>query len=320
MSSVPTILVSGALGSGKTSLIRHLVGKNQDLRFAAIINDFGEIGIDADLVRESTSQVIEVTNGCFCCTTIAELPLTIDMVLRKYRADYIIIEMSGEADPTPVIRAIRTLRPRIELACNVTLVDVTLDPGVLLVDQVTRNGILAANFLVLNKIDLSNGEERDAWHGLVAKMNAGAPKIETAHGIVDLSAVIADTRDLDGTATAQSPKHDHEHKHEHRSLNSYCLRGTEIRRASLEHFMTQHVQQFVRAKGFVNLDGQVHELQSVRGRWTLQPFAGTMAETETRIVFLSRTLTAEEMRKLCAGLTAPGSKAAVGAEDATPTC
>ena len=67
MSAIPTILVSGPLGSGKTSLLRHLIGQKTDLRFAAVVNDFGEIGIDGDLLRESTSRVIEVTGGCICC-------------------------------------------------------------------------------------------------------------------------------------------------------------------------------------------------------------------------------------------------------------
>ncbi|RKH85916.1 cobalamin biosynthesis protein CobW, partial [Corallococcus praedator] len=111
---IPVTIVTGFLGSGKTTLIRHLLQNNQGRRIAVLVNEFGELGIDGDLLRscqvcpedEPDANVVELTNGCLCCTVQEEfLPSMLELLKRRDRIDCILIETSGLALPKPLVKA-----------------------------------------------------------------------------------------------------------------------------------------------------------------------------------------------------------------------
>ena len=261
-----------------------------------IVNDFGEIGIDGDLLRDKASRVVEVVNGCICCTTQSELPFTIQMLLRRYQPDYVVIEMSGEGDPAPVVRQLRGLAPLIELLRRVAVIDLTLMPDTLVDDCVSRNGILGADLLVLNKTDLASPEHCSAWRQLLAQMNPTAQDVEALHAEIDPAILLQGV----GRRQAISAGHSYDHEHHHQALHTYSLRTDEIiDTGRLERLMEQHGERFVRAKGFVAIRDQVFEFQAVRGSWSLKPFDGALSDNCTRLVFLSRSLRKEDMQELC---------------------
>ena len=117
MHKIPVTVITGFLGSGKTTLIRHLLQNNQGRRIAVLVNEFGEIGIDGELLRdcqvcddgeEVTSNIVELTNGCLCCTVQEEfLPTMQELLKRRDQIDCILIETSGLALPKPLIQAFR---------------------------------------------------------------------------------------------------------------------------------------------------------------------------------------------------------------------
>lgn len=307
MSAIPTILVSGPLGSGKTSLLRHLIGQKTDLRFAAVVNDFGEIGIDGDLLRESTSRIIEVTGGCICCAAQGEIKFTVQSMLQQYEADYVIIEMSGEGDPTPVIRELKGLVPLVELMRCVGVVDLTTRPDTLIADCVSRNTVLGADLLVLNKTDLSTPAQGRDWRRLIASMNPDAQQVETSHALVDPADVLQGVTRRHGVPLLDASGHEHSH----RTLHTYYFHSAlEIDPDRLERLMEQHGASFVRAKGFVTAGGQTHEFQAVGGSWSLKTFAGPLLDRRTRIVFMSRSSPKEEMQTLCERFLSPSDAAA----------
>jgi G3E family GTPase len=297
---VPTILVCGQLGSGKTSLLRHVMRSSRPLRFAAIVNDFGDVGIDGDLLRESTGRIVEVTGGCICCAPQTEMPATIQAMLQDYAPDYIVVEMSGEGDPYPVLRAVRSLYPLVDHIRCVTIVDLAAAPAAVIDDCALRNGILAADILILNKTDIATDSRRREWLALVASMNRAARRLPAQHAAIDPAAV------LHG-ADAGRRSHDHHHRHEHQALHSYCFQAAgEVSAERVVRFMQTHAAKFVRIKGFVAIDGRTHEIQAVRERWSFVPYDGTLADRRTRVVFLSRRLDRDQMRNLCEVALASG--------------
>ena len=302
MSAIPTILVSGPLGSGKTSLLRHLIGRKSNLRFAAVVNDFGEVGIDADLLRGSTSRIVEVTGGCICCAAQGEVGFAVRSMLQQYDPDYVVIEMSGEGDPAPVVRELKGLAPLVELMRCVGVVDLTTRPDALIADCVSRNAVLGADLLVLNKTDLSTPAQDRDWRRLIASMNPDAQRVRTSHALVDPGIV------LQGVARrhARSLFDSGSHEHSHRTLHAYCFQSAlDIDPDRLARLMERHGAGFVRAKGFVTTGDLTHEFQAVRGSWSLQPFAGPLPDRRTRIVFMSRISSPEEMQALCERFLSP---------------
>lgn len=307
MSAIPTILVSGPLGSGKTSLLRHLIGQKTNLRFAAVVNDFGEIGIDGDLLRGSTSRIVEVIGGCICCAAQGEVGFAVQSMLQQYDPDYVVIEMSGEGDPAPVVRELRGLAPLVELMRCVGVVDLTTRPDALIADCASRNAVLGADLLILNKADLSTPAQGRDWRRLIASMNPDAQRVETSHALVDPGIVLQGVTRRHGVPLSDAGSHDHSH----RTLHTYCFQSTrEIDPDRLARLMERHGASFVRAKGFVTTGHQTHEFQAVRGSWSLEPFAGPSLDRRTRIVFMSRSSPREEMQTLCERFLSPGDAAA----------
>lgn len=156
---VPVILVTGFLGAGKTTLINHLLTANGGRRLAAVVNDFGAINIDADLIAENADGVVSLANGCICCSLQGDLLRTLSNLLRREPPpEGIVIETSGVSDPAeivqnlldPVIWKDAALETVIALADARALAD---DPA-LLDDRLCRSQIASADIVVLNKADL----------------------------------------------------------------------------------------------------------------------------------------------------------------------
>ena len=189
---IPVLLVTGFLGSGKTTLIRRILADPAFARSAVIVNEWGEIGLDHELIGSADESLLELTTGCLCCRVASDLGRTFsDLAARgagKY--DRVLIETSGLADPAPILRALLSdpaIRPGHALAGTLTLVDARAGEASLARHPEARRQVAFADRLLVTKTDLvALGEGLSA---LLAALNPGAPVLAAAHGAVAHGAV-----------------------------------------------------------------------------------------------------------------------------------
>jgi cobalamin biosynthesis protein CobW len=196
MSGVPILLVAGYLGAGKTTLINQLLANASQRRIAAIVNDFGDIDIDAMLLSTVTDNLVSLKNGCICCSLQGDLLATLSHVLKRDPApDAIVIETSGIADPAPIATAL--LDPVIFRAAAldtiVTLADAAslsddssrADESRLTDDPLWRAQIRAADFILLTKTDLVGEAQRKSACDIIRAHKPAATIFAAPHGAVD---------------------------------------------------------------------------------------------------------------------------------------
>jgi G3E family GTPase len=204
--SIPILLVGGHLGAGKTTLINHLLSAASDHPIAAIVNDFGDIDIDATLLSSASETIISLKNGCICCSLQGDLLAALSLVTRQSPSPKaIVIETSGISNPAEIARAL--LDPVIfrvaALDTIVTLIDLRnlLDAPELLGDSLWRSQVLAADFLLLTKADLVPIADRDRLRSLIRAQKPGSRIFETLHGVVPTDVLFS--RELDGNREIQ---------------------------------------------------------------------------------------------------------------------
>ena len=299
MTATPVIAVCGGLGSGKTSLLRCLLEEANGLRFAAIVNDFGEVCIDGELLSDGTIDIIELANGCVCCTLQGDLSVSVRRLVDRYAPDYLLIELSGAAEPAPVINELQLLVPLIDLRCVVTVVDLSNTPTRLIADQHTLTGVSRADLLVMNKVDLIDDRMLQKWNTLLSGINGSVPKLETTFGRISLGDIAASETEPVATSRMNSQYRANEH-HNHNNLEMYTLTSQEeIPHTDMESFMSKNARHFVRAKGFFVSDGKTFLLQCVRGRWTVEPFTRDEGQQINKLTFISDSLSKSEIAEIC---------------------
>lgn len=190
----PVTVLTGFLGSGKTTLLNRILTEQHGKRIAVIENEFGEIGVDQELVINADEEIFEMNNGCICCTVRGDLIRILGTLMkRKDRFDRILIETTGLADPGPVAQTFfvdEDLRHQVRLDGIVTLVDARhvwqhIDDA-----PEVREQIAFADVIVINKIDLVTPEDLERLEARIRSMNAAARLYRTQQAAVDLAAVL----------------------------------------------------------------------------------------------------------------------------------
>ncbi|HEY1933458.1 MAG TPA: GTP-binding protein [Acetobacteraceae bacterium] len=183
---VPILLVTGFLGAGKTTVVNHLLAHAEGRRIAAVVNDFGAINIDAELIAGTGAGVVSLANGCICCSLEGDLLRTLATILRRTpRPDYILIETSGVADPGGIVRNLMdpVIWREAPLETVLCIVDATT-PAAKLGDALLRSQLQAADVVALSKTDLVDAAGQQPIRAAITRARPGAVVVEALHGQV----------------------------------------------------------------------------------------------------------------------------------------
>jgi G3E family GTPase len=191
---IPVTVLTGYLGAGKTTLLNRILTEAHGKKYAVIVNEFGEIGIDNDLIVESDEEIYEMNNGCVCCTVRGDLIRVVEGLMRRPgRFDGIIVETTGLADPVPVAQTFfmdDDVRAKTELDAVIALVDAKHLPLRLKDSREAEDQIAFADVVLINKTDLVTPEELAQIEDVVRAINPSARVYKTSRSGIDLARVL----------------------------------------------------------------------------------------------------------------------------------
>ena len=222
---IPVTVLTGYLGAGKTTLLNRILSEPHGKKYAVIVNEFGEIGIDNELVVNADEEVFEMNNGCICCTVRGDLVRIIDgLMRRKGKFDAIIVETTGLADPAPVAQTFfmdEAVGAKTKLDAVVTVADAKWLKERLKDAPEAKNQIAFADVILINKTDLVTPAELTEIEARIRGINPYARLHRTERAKIDIAEVLGrNAFDLDRIldiepAFLEAQEHDHEHDHEH---------------------------------------------------------------------------------------------------------
>ncbi len=187
--TVPILLVTGFLGAGKTTMVNHVLAHAEGRRIAAVVNDFGAINIDAELIAGASEGVVSLSNGCICCSLEGDLLRTLAALLRRDpRPEFIVIETSGVAEPSDIVRNLMdpVIWREAPLETVLCVADATV-PVASLDDPPLRSQLRAADVVALSKPDLADAEGLARLRDRVRALRPGVVVVEALHGAVPAS-------------------------------------------------------------------------------------------------------------------------------------
>ncbi|WP_310413887.1 GTP-binding protein [Chamaesiphon sp. OTE_8_metabat_110] len=248
---MPVTIITGFLGSGKTTLLNHILSDRQGLKVAVLVNEFGDINIDSQLLVSIDEGMVELSNGCICCTINEDLVEAVYKVLeREDKVDYMVIETTGVADPLPIILTFlgTELRDMTRLDSIVTMVDSETFTPEHFDSEAAFKQITYADITILNKTDLASAEKVLSVETYIKSVKEGARILHSEHGKVPLNLVLDveyntpnDYANLVKEEIEQSKQDSHKHHaREHASHESHEAHQHEHAHAHEKHDSHSH--------------------------------------------------------------------------------
>jgi cobalamin biosynthesis protein CobW len=291
MAKIPTTVITGFLGAGKTTLIRHLLQNAQGRRIALIINEFGDVGVDGELMKGCNDaacpedDIVELANGCICCTVADDFLPTMQKLLdRADPPEHIIIETSGLALPKPLVKAFQWpgIRTRATVDGVIALIDAdavaagrfatdeaalalarAADPSLdhdSPLEELYEDQLACADLVILNKADLLDaGALAAVERAIDGKTRAGVRAIRASHGVVDIGVLLGIGAGAEDDVDARISHHDTEEDHDHDDFDSFVISAGEVADttglvAAIGKAIETH--DILRMKGFVAVAGK----------------------------------------------------------------
>jgi G3E family GTPase len=301
---IPVTVLTGYLGAGKTTLLNRILTEDHGRKYAVVINEFGELGVDNDLVVDADEEVFEMNNGCICCTVRGDLIRIIGGLLKRKELDGILIETTGLADPAPVAQTFFVddeVRSRTRLDAIVTVVDARNLPARLADSAEPEEQIAFADVVLVNKIDLVTEAELAEVERRIRAINPQARLHRTHRATLPVGDILGRGGfDLDRILEFEpgflAGEDDHVHDSDVSSVSFELDRplSQERFRTWIHQLLAQRGQDILRTKGILDFEGEdrrfafqaVHMLAEgdFIGPWR------TGAERRSKLVFIGRRI------------------------------